>query len=124
MVNLTLLKREIVLSESLGHKRNHVEAALCHGAIRLAGGDGTLSEAIFTLSLGKPVTFRNEGWAKQLRLPEQSVVLAERACEKVWTEGSPDFQTALGVWAAEEKAVKNGRFRGFLTPCPHRTSAT
>ena len=30
----------------------------------------------------------------------------------------------LGVWAAEEKPLKNRRFQGCLTPCLHRNSAT
>lgn len=103
----------IVLSTSLGHKRNYVEAALCHGAICLAGGDGTLSEAVFTLSLGKPVAFRGEGWTKQLRLPEQSDVLAETACEKVWTEGSMDFQAALDPKKISASLRATTRYRIF-----------
>ena len=44
-----------VFKTPLGHKRNYLEALLCDGAFAFPGGSGTLSEAVATLCLGKPV---------------------------------------------------------------------
>lgn len=51
-----------VIDTNLGHKRNYLEAHLCDAAIGLAGGDGTKSEVLFALSLGRPVALVGDGW--------------------------------------------------------------
>jgi uncharacterized protein (TIGR00725 family) len=47
--------KSCVIKTDLKHKRNFLEACLCDAAIALEGGDGTLSEVTFCLSLQKPV---------------------------------------------------------------------
>jgi predicted Rossmann-fold nucleotide-binding protein len=62
------LKRRSVIYTDLGNKRNCLEAFLCDGAIALEGGDGTVSEALFTYSLGKPVFFIGDDWTKDYNI--------------------------------------------------------
>jgi len=49
--------RAFKLQTDLDHKRNCLEACLCDAAIALEGEDGTISEALYTLWLGKRVVF-------------------------------------------------------------------
>jgi uncharacterized protein (TIGR00725 family) len=51
-----------IVNAALGHNRNALEACLCDGAIALSGNEGTISEAMFSLSLGKPVIFVGNSW--------------------------------------------------------------
>jgi uncharacterized protein (TIGR00725 family) len=46
-----------VIYSDMGHQRNLLEALLCDAAVVLAGAEGTISEAVSTLCLGKPVLF-------------------------------------------------------------------
>lgn len=57
-------KQGFVITSALGHKRNYLEASMCDAAIALPGGDGTLSEAASSLSLGRPVAFVGDEWKK------------------------------------------------------------
>ena len=57
-------REAFIVHTDLGHKRNCLEACLCDAAVALEGGDGTVSEAVFTLSLGKPVVFIGNTWNK------------------------------------------------------------
>lgn len=50
----------LVVSPGVGHRRNFVGAALCDAAIALPGEDGTASELVFALALGRPVVVY--GW--------------------------------------------------------------
>lgn len=45
----------LVVSPGVGHRRNFIGAALCDAAIALSGEDGTASEVVFALALGRPV---------------------------------------------------------------------
>jgi predicted Rossmann-fold nucleotide-binding protein len=51
-----------VFKTPLGDKRNYLEAWLCDGAIALKGKEGTLSEVVATLCLGKPVVLVGDHW--------------------------------------------------------------
>lgn len=51
-----------VVETDLGHKRNCLEACLCDGAVALEGKEGTASEAVACLALGKPVAFVGSAW--------------------------------------------------------------
>jgi hypothetical protein len=53
-----------VLRPGIGHRRNFLEAAMCDAAIVLEGGDGTVSELVSTLCLGKPVLLVGETWRR------------------------------------------------------------
>jgi predicted Rossmann-fold nucleotide-binding protein len=53
-----------VAATDLNHRRNCIEACLCDAAVAIEGGKGSVSEAIFCLSLGKPVVFIGNGWKK------------------------------------------------------------
>ena len=44
-----------VIYSDMGNQRNFLEACLCDAAIVLGGAEGTISEAVSTLCLGKPV---------------------------------------------------------------------
>jgi uncharacterized protein (TIGR00725 family) len=58
----------IVISTDLDNKRNYLEASLCDAAVCLHGGDGTVSEAAFALSLQRPVAFWDDAWVDELPL--------------------------------------------------------
>ena len=58
----------LVISTDLGHKRNYLEACLCDAAVCLHGGDATVSEVTFALSLQRPVAFWDDAWANELSL--------------------------------------------------------
>ena len=52
----------LIVHTGLGHKRNYLEAHLCDAAVAIKGDDGTVSEATFALSLGRPVALAGSGW--------------------------------------------------------------
>lgn len=61
----------IVVRTDLSHRRNCLEACICDAAIALQGNEGTISEAVFSLWLGKPVVFIGDTWKDYgLDLPE------------------------------------------------------
>src|SRR5579871_2811863 len=53
-----------LVQTDLDHRRNCLEACLCDAAVALEGKEGTTSEAVFCLSLGKPVVFVGNVWNK------------------------------------------------------------
>jgi uncharacterized protein (TIGR00725 family) len=55
-------ERGFVLDARMGHQRNLLEAALCDAAVVLEGGDGTVSELVASLCLGRPVLLVGETW--------------------------------------------------------------
>ena len=55
-------ERSFVLHPRIGHQRNFLGAAMCDAAVVLEGGDGTISELVSTLCLGKPVLLVGESW--------------------------------------------------------------
>ena len=52
----------LVLTPGGKHLRNFVEADLCDAAIAFEGGDGTGSEVVFCLALGKPLVLVGDPW--------------------------------------------------------------
>jgi predicted Rossmann-fold nucleotide-binding protein len=52
----------LVLTPGVNHRRNYVEADLCHAAIAFEGGDGTSSEVVFCFALGKPLVLVGRDW--------------------------------------------------------------
>jgi predicted Rossmann-fold nucleotide-binding protein len=48
----------------MGHQRNFLEALLCDAAVVFEGKEGTISEAVGTLCLGKPVLLWANGWTE------------------------------------------------------------
>ncbi len=52
----------LVLTPGVDHLRNYVEAELCDVAIAFKGGDGTSSEVVFCLALGKPLVLVGTPW--------------------------------------------------------------
>jgi predicted Rossmann-fold nucleotide-binding protein len=55
-------EKAFVVKTDLDHKRNCLEACLCDGALVSEGKEGTISEAVFCLWLGKPVVFVGDTW--------------------------------------------------------------
>jgi predicted Rossmann-fold nucleotide-binding protein len=99
----------IVISTDLGHKRNYLEASLCDAAICLKGGNGTVSEATFALSLQRPVAFWGDAWNTELCLNNQGQELGlksmiDRTLERVKENptGKPSFDTLVNRRALEE----------------------
>jgi uncharacterized protein (TIGR00725 family) len=78
-----------IIQSDLGHKRNYLEACLCDAAIGLKGGDGTLSEVTFALSLQRPVALIGDHWKSQWILddarnrPQTLKQMVERAFGRV-----------------------------------------
>jgi SLOG cluster4 family len=64
-ISSSIFDSGFVINSDLDHKRNYLEACLCDAAIGLKGGDGTLSEVTFSLSLGRPVAFVGDDWKEQ-----------------------------------------------------------
>lgn len=60
--------RSFVIHPGFDHKRNYIEACFCDAAIALEGGEGTVSEVTFCLSLQKPVVLVGNNWAKDYPL--------------------------------------------------------
>ena len=52
-----------VIFSNMGDRRNFLEASLCDAAIVLEGEEGTISEAVSAISLGKPVLLVGTVWA-------------------------------------------------------------
>lgn len=52
----------LVLAPGGNHRRNYAEADLCDVAIVFEGGDGTSSELVFCLALGKPLVLVGDCW--------------------------------------------------------------
>ncbi len=84
-----------VIDTDLGHKRNYLEAHLCDAAIGLAGGNGTKSEVLFALSLGRPVALVGDGWKDDgwnLQADREAAVeTLMRAASKRVGWGAPDI---------------------------------
>ncbi|MDQ0079494.1 SLOG cluster 4 domain-containing protein [Arthrobacter oryzae] len=51
-----------VIRSTLDHQRNVLEAYLADAAICLMGGNGTVSEMTFSLSLGRPIALVGDKW--------------------------------------------------------------
>lgn len=55
----------LVLKPGGNHRRNYAEAEFCDAAIAFEGGDGTSSEVLFCLALGKPLVLIGDSWPSQ-----------------------------------------------------------
>jgi hypothetical protein len=55
----------LVLKPGGNHRRNYAEAEFCDAAIAFKGEDGTSSEVLFCLALGKPLVLVGDSWASQ-----------------------------------------------------------
>jgi predicted Rossmann-fold nucleotide-binding protein len=54
-----------VIFSHMDHQRNFLEASLCDAAVVLMGGEGTISEAVSTICLGKPVLLAGAAWIER-----------------------------------------------------------
>jgi predicted Rossmann-fold nucleotide-binding protein len=52
----------LILTPGGDHRRNYAEAELCDAAIAFGGKEGTSSEVVFCLALGKPLVLVGEPW--------------------------------------------------------------
>lgn len=68
---------QVIVEPDLGHDRNYVNAAMCDVAIAFPGGEGTDSEVVFALALGRPVVLMGSAWDE--RFPPGETVEARRA---------------------------------------------
>ena len=62
-----------VFRTPLGHKRNYLEAVLCDAAFAFPGAEGTLSEAVAVLCLGKPVVMIGQQWQDLIQMADDGV---------------------------------------------------
>jgi hypothetical protein len=100
----------MVISTDLNNKRNYLEAALCDAAICLKGGNGTISEATFALSLQRPVAFWGDAWIGDLCLNgrPQSLNLKsmiERTFERV--KETPTGKKSFDALVSRKSLKKN-----------------
>lgn len=94
-----------VIRSGLGDKRNYLEACLCDAAVALEGGWGTLSEVIFSLSLGKPVALvGRRHWRKALSLDDSDRPQSLAS----WAEAI--------AWVREEDPRGTGELDRLLSP--------
>ena len=75
-----------VIFSHMGHQRNFLEARLCDAAVVLMGGEGTISEAVSTICLGKPVLLAGASWIE--RWPALDQLFKKRAL-------APSLETEL-----------------------------
>jgi predicted Rossmann-fold nucleotide-binding protein len=74
----------LVLTPGGDHLRNYVEAELCDAAIAFEGGDGTSSEVVFCLALGKPLVLVGTSWlSKYPVVPDKREALRTEAQRRV-----------------------------------------
>jgi uncharacterized protein (TIGR00725 family) len=99
-----------IIRTDLDHKRNYVEACLCDAAIGLKGGDGTLSEVTFALSLQRPVALLGDHWKCDWPLDAANraktlSLMVDRAFSKVGKQlsGKPSLDKVLN-----EPVIRNG----------------
>jgi len=99
-----------IIQTDLDHKRNYVEACLCDAAIGLKGGDGTLSEVTFALSLQRPVALLGDHWKHDwfLDAPNRLKTLSsmvDRAFSRVGKQpsGKPSLDAVFN-----ERVIRDG----------------
>jgi predicted Rossmann-fold nucleotide-binding protein len=107
----------LVLETTLGHRRNYLEACLCDAAIALPGDRGTLSEAVSTLCLHKPVVFVGDEWQqsefKLLKLYEAAASEPlDKATRDDWIKRAnerlaPDLRSAIGRLILQDVVADN-----------------
>lgn len=89
-----------VIRSGLDDRRNYLNAFLCDGAIALEGGSGTISEAVFTMALGKPIVLVGErDWRAKLDFDEKDrhtkwADAVEWVTQKAFSWGELDRQMA------------------------------
>jgi uncharacterized protein (TIGR00725 family) len=59
--------RGLVVSPQMADQRNFLEGSLCDAAVVLPGEEGTVSEAVSSLCLGKPVLLVGATWKERVR---------------------------------------------------------
>lgn len=111
-----------VINSDLGHRRNYLEACLCDAAIALWGGDGTISEAVFSLALRRPVALVGDRWHDHGSLdrfdrPEVLQSMVERAFRRVGLPPSnrPDLDKLLNIPAINAGLEQLPQYRYFRT---------
>ena len=116
----------IVVSPRMADQRNFLEASLCDAAVVLKGGDGTVSEAVSALCLGKPVLLVGDTWKKDR--PElyqlfskrnlawnQKEILVESARKRMNRNGGPiSDQIKQHVVPAELRVSEYCRFQSTI----------
>jgi hypothetical protein len=73
-----------VVYSDMGHQRNLLEAWLCDAAIVLKGAEGTISEAVSALCLGKPVLLAGSTWAEDCSASNRLVANAQDALYRLF----------------------------------------
>jgi len=109
-----------VIKSALGHWRNYLEGFLCDAAIGLPGGDGTLSEVMFALSLQRPVAIVGDRWKQTWDVDDafQSNVL-DGAFARLRRSGSkPDFDVFLDRADVEIALQRLPRHKYFSQSTP------
>jgi len=72
-----------IIYTDMGHQRNFLEALLCDAAVVFAGKEGTISEAVSTLCLGRPVLLCANGWTED-RLATHQLLEIQRALYRLF----------------------------------------
>jgi uncharacterized protein (TIGR00725 family) len=126
-----------VVYSDMGHQRNLLEAWLCDAAIVLKGAEGTISEAVSALCLGKPVLLAGSTWTDDYSASNRLLINAQKALYQLFNtrnlaedQKSSLVETALGrLKEGNEEGVMRHlitstiqpgkvqfRERSFLTP--------
>jgi uncharacterized protein (TIGR00725 family) len=77
-----------VVYSDMGHQRNLLEAWLCDAAIVLKGAEGTISEAVSALCLGKPVLLAGSTWTEDCSASNRLVINAQNALYQLFNTGN------------------------------------
>jgi uncharacterized protein (TIGR00725 family) len=108
-----------VVCSDMGHQRNLLEAWLCDAAIVLKGTEGTISEAVSTLCLGKPVLLAGITWQEGGSAPNRPVTNVQNALYQLFStrnlaedQKSSLVETALGRL---REGNENGPMRHLIT---------
>lgn len=84
-----------VIRTDLGDGRNCLEAHLCDGAIAIAGAEGTDSEVIFTVTLGKPVVLVGDEWRSERNMAPETL-------EQSWLSKVAEAHRKMGSAASRK----------------------
>jgi uncharacterized protein (TIGR00725 family) len=110
-------KGRVVYSD-MGHQRNFLEALLCDAAVVFAGKEGTISEAVSTLCLGKPVLLCANSRTEDCPATNQLLEIQEALYQLFETQDLTEKQKcdlAKATIHRLEKGGDNGPLKGRIT---------
>jgi predicted Rossmann-fold nucleotide-binding protein len=105
----------LVLRPGVGHRRNFLGACLCDAGVVLPGGQGTASELLFALALGRPLVLVGRkapswdelraGAQERVPRPDRPRTLLDRAITAAYDAAAATMPTAVALSTPVEQVV-------------------